>query len=150
MGHTVSQAPKQSLHGLRILVVDDHHDSRELLAELLRDHHGEVSSAASAADALSQLSASRFDALVADIAMPDEDGLSLVRKMRANRSTRTIFAIAVSGHAYEGDRSRALSAGFQVFIAKPFTFDEVLNPLRQFAASFDDDLASGVRPKDRE
>jgi CheY-like chemotaxis protein len=150
MGHTVSAAQTHSLRGLRILVVDDRHDCRELLAVVLREHHGEVSLAVSAADALSQLRASRFDALVADIAMPDEDGLSLIRRIRQDRSIPAMIAMAVSGRAYEDDRARALAAGFDIFIAKPFTFDEVLDPLRRFAASFDDDLSSGVRPKERE
>jgi CheY-like chemotaxis protein len=79
---------------------------------------------------------------------PDEDGLSLIRKIRLDRSRRMI-AVAVSGHVYEGARTRALTAGFDIFIAKPFTFDEVLDPLCRFAASFDDDLPSGVRPIDR-
>ena len=110
-----------SLEGLRVLVVDDEADTRELLRELLARRGSEVTTAESAAAALEEIGRSRPDVLVSDIGMPEEDGYSLIRKVRSSegQSGARIPAVALTAYARAEDRVRALSAGFQVHVPKP-------------------------------
>jgi PAS domain S-box-containing protein len=109
------------LEGLRILVVDDHADDRELLAIILRREEAEVRVAASAADALEMLQSWKPDVLVSDIEMPEEDGYMLIAKVRelADPVVAATPAIAVTAHARIADRQRAIAAGYAYHIAKP-------------------------------
>jgi signal transduction histidine kinase/two-component SAPR family response regulator len=112
----------QSLAGVRILVVEDQQDNRDLIAEVLRAAGADVAEAASVHEALTALRVLRPHALVSDIAMPGEDGYSLVRRIRqwpAEEGGATA-AIAVSAYAREEDRARALAAGFHEHLRKPF------------------------------
>jgi PAS domain S-box-containing protein len=114
-------APVHSLEGVTVLVVDDDADSRDLLTACLEVSSASVLTAASAAEALEVLQRERVDALLADIAMPGEDGYALIRKVRALESplTATIPAAALTSFTHEDDRQRALQAGFQLHLAKP-------------------------------
>ena len=108
------------LSGLRILLVDDEPDAREVVSSALEELGAEVTSVPSAAEALAALSRSGADVLVADIGMPGEDGYSLIRKIRElDGDLRGLPAIALTAYAGEADRRRALEAGFQVHLAKP-------------------------------
>ena len=109
------------LEGMRILVVDDEEDSRDLVSAILKRCGGKVKSCKSAAEALKTFRAWKPDILVSDIGMPVEDGYSLIQKLRKQRLklAREIPAIALTAYATDDDRARALSAGFQVHIAKP-------------------------------
>ncbi|HXH06628.1 MAG TPA: ATP-binding protein, partial [Vicinamibacterales bacterium] len=109
------------LHGVRVLVVDDDTESREVAARALQAGGAEVRQAGSAGEALALLEREPIDVLLADIAMPTEDGYSLVRRLRASSSRRlaAIPAAAVTAHARDDERRLALSAGFQAHIAKP-------------------------------
>jgi CheY-like chemotaxis protein len=118
-----SAAPKPAdLSGLRILLVEDQWDSRELMAEILRRAGCAVTAVGSAPEAMEALAAERPDVVVSDIGMPGEDGYSLVRRIRreSDGPRGPVPAIAVSAYAREEDRIRSLSAGFQVHLAKPF------------------------------
>lgn len=109
-----------SLDGLSVLVVDDDEDSRDVVSAYLEAHHATVQTAASAADALELLQRARVDVLLADVAMPGEDGYSLIRKLRAlPPHTATIPAAALTAFAREEDRAAALSAGYQMHLTKP-------------------------------
>ncbi len=114
--------PAIRLRGVRVLLVEDQWDSRELMAEILRLAGAEVTAAGSAPEAMEALAAAAPDVLVSDIGMPGEDGYALLRRLRTSAPTRfaSIPAIAVSAYAREEDRIRSLSAGFQLHIAKPF------------------------------
>jgi CheY-like chemotaxis protein len=116
------------LRGVRILLVEDQWDSRELMAEILRLAGAEVTATGSAPEAMEALAATRPDVLVSDIGMPGEDGYALLRRLRTSAPARfaSIPAIAVSAYAREEDRIRSLSAGFQLHIAKPFEPVELL------------------------
>jgi CheY-like chemotaxis protein len=109
------------LKGMRILVVDDEEDSRDLVSAILKRCGGKVKSCQSAAEALKAFREWKPDILVSDIGMPVEDGYSLIQKLRKQRLklAREIPAIALTAYATDDDRARALSAGFQVHIAKP-------------------------------
>ncbi len=110
-----------SLAGVRVLVVDDEPDSRDMLAFFLRGCGAEVRTAASAAAARAALAAERPDVVVSDIGMPGEDGYELVRRLRAlpPEEGGEVPAIALTAHARGDDRIRALGAGFQAHLAKP-------------------------------
>ena len=110
------------LAGLRVLVVDDEPDARNLLRRLLQDGGAAaVTTAASAADALGLMDERPFDVLVSDIGMPGQDGYELLRQIRARPPERggRIPAVALTAFARAEDRTRAAAAGFQVHVAKP-------------------------------
>ncbi|MDQ3667645.1 MAG: response regulator [Acidobacteriota bacterium] len=109
------------LDGLRILVVDDELDSRELITAILTRCGSEVRCSESAAEAIQACRDWKPDLLVSDIGMPQEDGYSLIQKLRKMRSkwARQIPAVALTAYATVEDRARALEAGFQVHLAKP-------------------------------
>ncbi|MFZ6182772.1 ATP-binding protein [Nannocystis pusilla] len=121
------EAAKQDLHcppelaGLRVLVVDDERDTRDMLGTLLRRCGVEVTLAASAAEALRSIEAERPDVLVSDIGMPGEDGYSLLEKLRKlpREAGGTLPAVALTAYARSEDRTRALLAGFNNHVAKP-------------------------------
>jgi CheY-like chemotaxis protein/anti-sigma regulatory factor (Ser/Thr protein kinase) len=118
-GSMVSCPPE--LSGLRILLVDDEADSRELLNFVLESCEAQVSTAGSAAEALELIKREKFHVIVSDIGMPEEDGYSLVRKIRAlsNEQGGNTPAIALTAYARAEDRVQALRSGFQMHIAKP-------------------------------
>ena len=118
-----------SLEGLAVLVVDDDDESRQVAAAQLEGHDASVLTASSAAQALELLEREHVDVLVADIAMPGEDGYSLIRKLRAlNRAEiASIPAAALTAFARTEDRQRALRAGFQVHLTKPIDADSLIS-----------------------
>jgi signal transduction histidine kinase/CheY-like chemotaxis protein/PAS domain-containing protein len=110
-----------ALHGVRVLVVEDDADARELLRELLMQFHAEVSTAQSADEGLARLGEVRPDVIVSDIGMPDVDGYEFIRRVRRLPSAAggNTPAIALTAFARPEDRVRALLAGYQSHIAKP-------------------------------
>jgi signal transduction histidine kinase/ActR/RegA family two-component response regulator len=113
--------PSASLDGLRVLVVDDDEAGRHVIAAQLDNHGAFVLSAASAAAALDILQRDRVDVLLADIAMPDEDGYMLMRRIRAMEPLpfASIPAAAITAFARNEDKLNALQAGFQLHLTKP-------------------------------
>lgn len=120
---TVSSMERFSLDALRILIVDDDVDSREMLMFALEGEGAEVISVGSVADAIEILAQQQPDLLISDIRMPGEDGYSLLRQMR--EKAPEIPAIAVTAFARVEDREDALAAGFQCHIAKPIDLVEL-------------------------
>ena len=109
------------LDGITVLVVDDESDAREIMAHALQACGARVTVAGGARDAFDVLVSTDIDVLLSDIAMPDEDGYSLIRRVRASTNTRvaTIPAVAVTAHARPAEREQAFAAGFQRHLAKP-------------------------------
>jgi CheY-like chemotaxis protein len=105
---------------MRVLIVEDDKDGRELLRFFLERIGAVVREAASAAQARAILGEWSPEVILADIGMPQEDGVTFITGVRAEATTAHIPAIALSAHAEESSRARALSAGFQKFISKPF------------------------------
>jgi PAS domain S-box-containing protein len=116
-----------ALEGLRVLVVDDEADARELLVTILEQYGVEVTAVATASEVLEVLPQLKPDLLVSDIAMPGEDGYSLIRKVRALNAEQggQIPAVALTAYARAEDRTRAIAAGFQLHIAKPVNPEEL-------------------------
>jgi signal transduction histidine kinase/CheY-like chemotaxis protein len=115
------QPAKVVLAGVKVLVVDDEPDARELIKAVLAEAGAEVVTAASVDEALAALALARPDAIVSDIGMPGRDGYQLLHAVRAlpeAQGGRTP-AVAMTAYARSEDRTRALLAGYQVHIAKP-------------------------------
>ncbi len=118
---SASFASSAILKGLRVLVVDDEEDVRELLTIALAQSGAEVRTAATVRAALEILSQWKPNVLVSDIAMPSEDGYDLIRAVRALESEKggTIPALALTGYASAEDAARSRLAGYQTHVAKP-------------------------------
>jgi signal transduction histidine kinase/ActR/RegA family two-component response regulator len=124
----------ETLSGLRILVVDDDADTLRMMTTALTKRHATVTAVSSAREALKAVKKNRPDVLVSDIAMPDEDGYGLIRKIRAlDKESQPIPAVAITAYAKEEDRNRALSSGFQVYIAKPVEVSELVSVVAKAA-----------------
>lgn len=119
---------KPDLDGLLILVVDDEQDTRQLLVQSLTLYGATVITAKSAEEGLQQIVEKSPDVLVSDIGMPDEDGYSLIKKVRAleDENQRNITAIALTAFTRAQDRMRALASGFHNHVGKPVEPDELV------------------------
>jgi PAS domain S-box-containing protein len=109
------------LEGIKVLVVDNEADARDMVRQALEQCGAEVSTASSTAEALAALEESRPDVLVSDIGMPGDDGYDLIRRVRAMEEGRGLAlpAVALTAYVGEEDRRQALSAGFHEHLAKP-------------------------------
>ena len=110
-----------NLAGLRLLVVDDEPDIRDVVASTLEAHGAEVVPIGDAEEALRWLTSNSADLLVSDVAMPGMDGCALIREIRRTGpgSARAIPAVALTAYARPEERRRALDAGFQDYLTKP-------------------------------
>jgi signal transduction histidine kinase/ActR/RegA family two-component response regulator len=119
---------RPALAGMQILVVDDDQDALDVLTLILGEAGATVRTATSAAEALALLRWIRPDVLISDLAMPDEDGYSLIRTLRAveRASGRETPAIALTAYVRVQDRARAVAAGFNMFVEKPVDPDELI------------------------
>jgi PAS domain S-box-containing protein len=126
---------REMLEGLRVFLVEDESEDREVLSALL-GHFGAIAKAsASAAEALSELDRFRPDVLVADIGMPIEDGYSLIRKIRARPVDHGGLTPAIALTAYAGDanKQRALETGYQKHMTKPADPNELASAILSLA-----------------
>ncbi|WP_300759558.1 ATP-binding protein [Janthinobacterium sp.] len=123
------------LSGVKVLLVDDEADARELTERILRGSHAEVCSAANAAQALQLMSSERPDVLVSDIGMPDIDGLELLALIRALGPAQggALPALALTAFARPQDRQRALEGSFQAYASKPLDPSVLLATIAQLA-----------------
>ena len=122
------------LRGLRVLVVDDEADARALLKRLLEERGAEVLVGGSAREAYELAATERPDVLVSDIGMPEQDGYTLIRRIRKAEASSTqgqtprrkLPAVALTAYARTEDRMKAVLAGFQMHVAKPVEAAELL------------------------
>ena len=117
------------LDGLRVLVVDDETDAREVVGLVLRERGAEVQLAGSVLEALDLLRGRSFDVLVSDLAMPGSDGYDLIRAVRSGGASRASKIPAVALTAYTGHevRERAIAAGFVAHATKPLDPDDLVD-----------------------
>jgi PAS domain S-box-containing protein len=113
-----------ALDGVRILVVDDEPDSRELVRRTLAERGAEVTVAGGAEEALAAIARDPFDVLVSDVGMPGTDGYALIAAVR--REGHAVPALALTAFARSEDRTRALLAGYQLHLSKPAEEAELL------------------------
>jgi len=122
-----------SLKGLHILAVDDNLDSLAMMKHMLEDLGAQVAAVASAKEVMSALKASpdQYDILLSDIGMPDEDGFSLIRQVRALEANKggQIPAASVTAYVSDKERQKALAAGFQAHIQKPINLDQMISAI---------------------
>jgi signal transduction histidine kinase len=135
-GHTAGSGVPD-LSGIRVIVVDDDPDARELMAETLGYYGADVTAAESATEALALLPEVRPDVLLSDIAMRGEDGYAFIRRVRALPPDRggLVPAVAVTAYAAGSDSVRALGAGFQLHIAKPFDPIELARTVQRLSGT---------------
>jgi len=114
-------------------VVEDDSDARELLAMILRGAGATVTTASSVAEALQVLQRKPPHVLVCDIAMPGEDGYTLIRRIRAGEGDPALPAVAVTAFARREDRDRALDAGFDLHMPKPVEPAELVSAVASLA-----------------
>ena len=117
----IAPAHPRLLEGLRILVVDDEADARELSIAILEQYGATALAVATAGDAIVALALEKPNVLVSDIGMPGEDGYALIRKIRALDAEQggRIPAVALTAYARADDRTQAILAGFQMHVPKP-------------------------------
>jgi CheY-like chemotaxis protein len=115
---------------LRLLVVEDHVDSAELLAELLQNHGHTVHVATNASDALALANQQPFDVLVSDLGLPDASGYELMQQLRSRFAMK---GIAISGAARASDIEAGRVAGFSVHLTKPVSVRRLEQVLQELA-----------------
>lgn len=127
--------PLANLDGIKVLLVDDDRDNLQILIVVLTERRASVQAASSVAEALKMLEWYKPDVLVSDLAMPGEDGFSLISKMRAleANSGKQTPAVALTAYVRVEDRARALTAGFNLFVAKPVEPDELVEAIANLA-----------------
>jgi PAS domain S-box-containing protein len=121
------------LKGLRILVVDDEKDSLALLKAITENAGALVKAVSSSAEAVEAAADFKPDVLISDIGMPVEDGYTLIKKIRqmTEPEIAAVPAIALTAYARQEDRERALSSGFQMHIAKPVGYMELIEAIKK-------------------
>lgn len=124
-----------SLAGLRVLVVDDEEDTRDLIRAVLQEWGSEVITSHSAAEALVCLENCQPDVLISDLGMPEEDGYSLISRIRSLPADQggEIPAAALTAYARAEDRMRVLRAGFQFHLPKPVDSAELVTVVASLA-----------------
>lgn len=126
--HPQSDDERIVLSGMRILVIDDEQDARELIQEVLTQYEADVITAASAMEGLEILKRQRPDVMISDIGMPEKDGYQFIREVRSLPATHggKTPAIALSAFAHSEDRTRAMIAGYQMHLSKPVESHELI------------------------
>ncbi|NEQ28752.1 MAG: response regulator [Microcoleus sp. SIO2G3] len=116
--------------GLRAIVVDDCDDDRLLLTVMLEMQGIQVTAVSSAAVALSMLTQMQPDLLLSDLAMPLQDGYSLIRQVRSLETHRSLPAIAVSALSAAEEQPNCFAAGFQAYVTKPYETQKLATAIR--------------------
>ena len=129
-----------SLADVRVLLVDDDQDTLQVLSVMLADSGAKVETADSAQAAIEVLQWFRPDVLVSDLAMPKEDGYSLIKRIRSLESEweEPLPAVALTSHVRVEDRTRALSEGFNMFVPKPVEPDELISAIANLSEAAQD------------
>jgi signal transduction histidine kinase/DNA-binding NarL/FixJ family response regulator len=125
------------LDGLKVLVVDDHQDAREMVGTVLKQYGAGVLLAGSAQEALESFSRNTVDVLVSDVGMPQADGYDLIARMRAleRKTGAPLPAVALTAYGSKEDRERAFRAGFHAHLVKPIDPEELGATIAEVAAN---------------
>ena len=116
----------------RILVVEDQEDNRQIVRDLLTAHDYELTEAENGQEALAAVAKDRPDLILMDIQLPVMDGYEATRRIKADPSLRSIPVIAVTSYALSGDEEKALAAGCNDFVPKPYSPRQLLAKIRQY------------------
>jgi CheY-like chemotaxis protein len=118
--------------GSRILVVEDNADNRVLIMDVLDSMNYEVIIATDGEEGVKKATAERPDLILMDISLPQMDGLTATRRIKAMPELQHIPIIALTAHAMVGDRERALDAGCDDYVSKPIDLRELTNKLTRY------------------
>jgi len=118
--------------GSRILVVEDNADNRVLIMDVLDSMNYEVIIATDGEEGVKKATAERPDLILMDISLPQMDGLTATRRIKATPELQHIPIIALTAHAMVGDRERALDAGCDDYVSKPIDLRELANKLTRY------------------
>ena len=116
----------------RILVVDDHADNRRILRDLLQSAGFEILEATTGEEAVTRAEATVPDLILMDIQLPGIDGYEATRRIKADPALRRIPLIVVTSYALSGDDAKALAAGADAYVAKPFSPRVMLAKVREY------------------
>ncbi len=122
-----------SLEDVKVLLVDDDADTLQMLGVMLTESRATVQTASSVNAAMEVLEWYRPDVVVSDLAMPGEDGYALIKKLRALEDAEDIPAVALTSYVRVEDRTRALAAGFNMFVPKPVEPEELITVISNLA-----------------
>jgi CheY-like chemotaxis protein len=127
---------RDELQGLRVLIIDDDPDTRDLIETILSGAGVQVACAESVREGFELLERARPQVIISDIEMPEENGYSFLRNLRSvlDEDGRMTPAIALTGCALPEDRERALASGFNIHMTKPTTPEALLSALSKLAA----------------
>lgn len=115
----------------RILVVEDHPTNRRILRDLLTSAGYELTEAVTGEDGVALAETCRPDLILMDIQLPGFDGYEATRRIKGNPALRRIPIIAVTSYALNGDEEKALEAGCEAYVSKPFSPRQVLAKIRE-------------------
>src|SRR5574341_1843037 len=127
---TSSKASTRETKPLKVLIIEDHPDQRELLAIVLQREGYRVITAANGLEALEKLENENVQIALSDIMMPKMDGFELIKRIRTSPTLKSIYLILITARIQEGDRVRGLDLGADDYITKPFSFSELLARVR--------------------
>lgn len=131
----------------RILIAEDYDDNRELLRLMLESAGYDVRETRDGRELVETARREPFDLVLIDISMPHLDGWGALSALRADSRTRALPCIAVTAFAAEQDRRRALDAGFNAYVAKPFRSKELLDAVAQLLDGARDGSDGNARNK---
>lgn len=123
-----------ALNDMQVMLVDDDPDTLQILSVMLVESKANVQTATSVSEAMEVLEWYKPDVVVSDLAMPGEDGYSLIARIRAVENGNQIPIVALTSYVRVEDRARALSAGFNMFVPKPVEPDELIAAIANLAA----------------
>ncbi|MFT3785351.1 MAG: ATP-binding protein [Tepidisphaeraceae bacterium] len=122
------------LEGIRVLVVDDERDARELIRSVLEGHRAAVQTAGSVRESILILDRDRPDVVLTDLGMPDEDGYELLRQVRDRDHLQNVPVVALTAFARAEDRTAAITAGFDDHLPKPIDSDRLIQTLMRLSS----------------
>jgi PAS domain S-box-containing protein len=128
------EAIKSDLNGIKVLVVDDEEDSVTIVRRILERRGARVQSAHSVNEALAEFATFSPNVILSDIGMPGNDGYELISRLREMPGGKSVPAVALTALARGEDRTRALRAGFQMHVAKPVDFSELVAVVQNLAS----------------
>lgn len=117
---------------IKILVVDDNQDNRELVVKVLRSKNYQMIEASDGEEALKKAISESPDLILMDISIPGLDGYEVTRRLKSREEFRNVPIIALTAHVMKGDREKALSAGCEGYIAKPFSIHELPGQVERY------------------
>jgi two-component system cell cycle response regulator DivK len=117
-----------------ILVVEDQEDNRQILRDLLTNAGYEMTEAVNGEEALAEVAKQRPDLILMDIQLPVMDGYETTRRIRTNPDLKSVPIIAVTSYALAGDETKALAAGCDAYVTKPFSPRQLLAKIREYLA----------------